>query len=146
MILNNDFKVFDEDKKVWIDEKDCILYNGILFRNSQSFMDMKEEDLNMYYSSGIKDCSNKKIYVNSSIVKFKYLVDFQLVSLIGVLMYDTKQHKMTIEIMDKNTPYCMVTFDLNKLNKPQIIDTLQDDSLGLVEELNFEEKRFNYVS
>jgi len=132
-----EYIVYDNDNNCFIDETKTILQNGILYRNFKCFQKMKSENLTIFKFSGIKDKNNKKIFVNSSIIKFNYILDMKNITLIGNIIFNQKKAKYEIKLLDLNTPYYYIDFNIEKTYNVKIIDNIQEDKLGLIKELNF---------
>ena len=132
----NEFIVWDEEAEIFIDEAKCILANGTLFRNEKDFANEISDDLSMFFSIGLKDINNQKIYADSSIIEFDYMNDLYK----GYFYFDKKELMYFIKILEssfvhfnKDSGSCFAYTNL-KICDFKIIDTMQENKLGLIKD------------
>lgn len=89
---------------------------------------------------GKKDTEGNKIYADSSIVEFIYQGEqipvhgarvHHTISLVGFFTYDNEEARYEVDILN-NSEYVCLNFDSLKFKDIKIIDTIQENKLGLI--------------
>ena len=124
----NEFIVWDEDSEIFIDETKCILVDGTLFRNEKDFANKISDDLSMFFSIGLKDINGKSIYADSSIVEFKNIGS----NYTGYFTFDLVKLCYKIIVLDIKSVRKEFIFNSNNIENIKIIDTIQQNKLGLI--------------
>ena len=137
----NEFIVWDEKFKKFVDTDNII-------------MDLKSGGLKGIYGGlgyvdtwklfnyiGKKDINNKKIYADSSIVEFIYRgkkiglfgehISHEAVSLVGFFTYNNDEARYEVDILGDDKYVCL-NFDSDNFRDINIIDTIQENKLGLI--------------
>lgn len=126
--------VWDINKKkfstdVWYN----IQPNGKLWRlESGEHIDCSNTHSIHYYINK-NDINGEKIYENSSIISFSYWMGTRHVELNGYFVYDSEKLLYKIELLNKDKLYNCVEFSISSMIDIEIIDTIQENKLGLVE-------------
>lgn len=124
----NKFIAWDKDRKEFV--YDFTIYRGeALIRGGEMV-----ENSSIHQDIGLKDINNKSIYADSSIVEFEYL-DKKLEShyVVGHFYFNKTELKYWIKILKCETlKYGNIGFVNARLKSIKIIDTIQENKLGLV--------------
>ena len=124
----NEFIVWDKEEKEFIREFASEVYeplNDLLANDSYDFL--------LYI--GKTDINNKKIYADSSIVEFEF-VDEKLQNshhVFGYFYFNKTELKYWLKILKCDTlKYGHIGFVNSRFNHIKIIDTIQENKLGLL--------------
>ena len=127
--MTNEFIVWD---------KKLEYFNDILIAPIDLSIDidgiLKHSDrVDVFNYIGIKDINNKKIYADSSIVKFEYEGFDRYFDSVGFFTFnkDTLQYEIET-IIDNNDSHMCSRLSVTKVKNIKIIDTIQQNKRGLI--------------
>ena len=122
----NEFIVWDKVKKEFTNNW-AIIKNSLCYSYSGHWYDANNYQVCNYISK--KDVNNKKIYADCSIVKWEK----QGIIYCGFFSFDKENLRYEINIWNQDEIVKVDYFYLNH-NNFKIIDTIQENKLGLVNE------------
>lgn len=138
----NEFIVWDEDSKEFIDENYpfYLAPTGLLCIRQNNGQMIYDNNMEYFYSIGKKDISDKKIYADSSIFEFDVINCGLSLKTIGYFKYDNYSQCMQIHILKdigddgrilglKIINYIIY---IDEIVNIKIIDTIQENKLGLI--------------
>ena len=117
----NEFIVWDEYNKKFIDKSKCVFSDGTIFRNARDFEDMVSDDLSIFNYIGKKDINNNKIYADCSIVEFGYTSGKS----IGYFTFN--KDRLSYDLIDRGTKL-NYSYNYNQIHSLKVIGTLQENS------------------
>ena len=93
------------------------------------------EDYTIHNNIGLKDINGKSIYADCSIVEFiaKRLGKANI-KIIGIFKYCNVSLRYNIELLISIGDYNLFAFDNINMSQFEIIDTIQENKLGLIKE------------
>ena len=147
MLEMKDIIVFDEDENKFVELEEYCADDGFLDEDSP-INEKVSSFLEHYFGCetflplGLKDINDKKIYADSSIVKFKWVEEY-----IGYFTYNTDSVRYEIIILKRPTEIkgaMFNTFDYDQyaMKDFKVIDTIQENKLGLLKWMSLESLRF----
>lgn len=123
-----EFIVWDNDLEKFINEKECVFFDGTLFRNCIDFENMISDDLTMFSYIGKTDINEKKIYADSSIVEFNY----ENIKQYGYFSFDDTVLAYVIKLFNsKQTGISAYLYSKFTIENIKIIDTIQENKFNL---------------
>ena len=133
----NDFIVWDKHQNRFTDRYVNIRPDGTLWKLTRSVLvPCKDTRYEVFNYIGKKDINNKKIYADSSIVEFEnnYLKSgiWSVCRLKGIFIFDSEKLKYKIELLDNDIYKCLFLQYDEKVYDFKIIDTIQENKLGLI--------------
>ena len=129
----NEFIVWNKRSKAFIRGNDFkINHKGVLV----DFMGLRVNSKSFFNYIGKKDINDKKIYAESSIIEFEWRESLKLdlmptEHVKGYFYYNknTLSYRLIpLNVGSERTEYC----DLNKVSNIKIIDSIQENKLGLI--------------
>ena len=124
-----DFIVWDKIAKEFADN---ICLDAELLQDGISYsLEVKEELFELFYPIGLKDINGKSIYANSSIVEWCHP---QGNIYNGYFKWNQKELCYEVITIDSNDNYngIKLKFFYLQMNNLKIIDTIQENKLGLI--------------
>ena len=132
----NDFIVWDKYRKVWIDESYPFFINSSGFlciqRNDKQMV--IENDCEIFKPIGLKDTEGNKIYADSSIIEFVHIgrLSNHALKKVGIFKFIKKDLQYRVIDLECNKDGLEVESPFHKLCAFKIIDTIQENKLGLI--------------
>ena len=117
-----EFKVWDKDREIFLDSLfvNCDLNEAV----------SNNDDFAIFQYIGKTDINDKKIYADSSIVEFVFSDrDFSKIYK-GYFSYHIDELRYEINIIGDSTA-CVLSYNMDSMSDFEIIDTLQENKLGL---------------
>ena len=114
---------------------DNICLNAELSQDGISYSaEVKEELFELFYPIGLKDINGKSIYADSSIVEIAHIgkMSNNWVSKKGIFVFINKYLQYIFIEIGINTDGIEIESMFHKLTSFKIIDTIQENKLGLI--------------
>lgn len=146
-----EFIVWDNKYKLFLDDnfKDTIQDNGIDYEEDELYYgdeyyplcpmdfimgddgDRYKDRISKLFYVGLDDINNNKIYADCSICKVNYFSSSDWISDYCYFSFDTENLRYTVCLINEKE---IVDFEASYFDCFEIIDTIQENKLGLIKE------------